>query len=179
VSHDAELIARALDGHPEAFGTLVDRYYDDCLRMSWRMLGHRQDAEDALQETFLSAYRALGRYREQDNFRAWLYRILVNQCRTLARQRVRHASRVVNDESLVNEAIAASDGHAMELRDELQSALATLDPMQREAFLLKYGAGFEYTEMARITGAGISALKMRVRRAAEHLRPRLETLRHE
>jgi RNA polymerase sigma-70 factor (ECF subfamily) len=179
VSHDADLIARALDGHSEAFGALVDRYYDDCLRMSWRMLGHHQDAEDALQETFLSAYRALGRYREQDNFRAWLFRILVNQCRTLGRQRVRRTSRIVNDETLVSEAIAANDGGAMELSDELQSALATLEPLQREAFLLKYGAGFEYSEMARITGAGISALKMRVRRAAEHLRPRLEALRDE
>src|SRR5262245_32264847 len=65
---DAALIARVLDGDAGAFTVIVDRYHRDCSRFALRMLGHRQDAEDALQDTFLSAYRGLARYRERQTF---------------------------------------------------------------------------------------------------------------
>src|SRR5438093_4145182 len=90
---DAEIIAQVLDGRRDAYSGIVDRYYGECSRFAYRMLGNRQDAEDALQETFLRAYRALARYRHSDRFRPWLYRILVNQCRTTARHRRRYTAR--------------------------------------------------------------------------------------
>jgi RNA polymerase sigma-70 factor, ECF subfamily len=179
VNSDSDLVSRTLDGHPDAFGEVVDRYYVDCLRFSVRMLGHREDAEDAVQETFLSAYRALGRYRERERFRAWLWRILVNQCRTLARRRERWTRRVVACDSALAEIPAPAEDGAPELRDALQAGLSSLDLILREAFLLKYGEGLEYSEMSRITGAGVSALKMRVKRAADLLRPRLEAMLNE
>ena len=55
----------------------------------------------------------------------------------------------------------------------------TLEPLMREAFMLKYGEGLEYAEMAAITGAGVSALKMRVKRACDTLRPMLEAIYHD
>jgi RNA polymerase sigma-70 factor (ECF subfamily) len=154
----------------------MDRYYGDCTRFARRMLGNRQDAEDALQETFVHAWRGLGRYREQDAFRGWLYRILVNECRRLAGRRWRQAQRVVHDEVAMARAPARSHDGELDLRDELQGALARLEPLLREAFLLKHGEGLEYVEMARMTGASVSALKMRVKRACDALRPRLERL---
>ena len=81
MSDDAADVQRVLAGDVEAYAALVDRYYDRCARFAIRMLGNRDDAEDALQATFLRAYRALNRYQERDRFSAWLYRILVNQCR--------------------------------------------------------------------------------------------------
>ena len=168
--NDAELIARVLDGHPEVFAVLVDRYYEDCTRLSHRMLGNRQDAEDALQETFLRAYRGLGRYREQDAFRAWLYRILINQCRTLAKRRQRRDHHFVHDPEAMESAAADAPEPRGEIRDALQVSLDTLEPLLREAFLLKYGEGLDYQQMASITGSGVSALKMRVKRACERLR---------
>jgi len=171
---DAELVVRVLEGEAQAFTILVDRYYDGCARYALRMLGDRDDAEDALQETFLAAYRALGRYRERHAFRGWLYRILVNRCRSLARQRRRRAMRFVEDPRAAEAAAADPVASDPILRDALQAGLDALEPSLREAFLLKYAEGLEYREMSILTGAGISALKMRVKRACEVLRPRLE-----
>ena len=170
---DAELVARACAGEVEAFGRLVDRYHGDCTRFARRMLGNRDDAEDALQEAFVHAYRGLARYHERDAFRGWLYRILVNECRRLAARRWRNERRVVHDEIALERA-ASRQENGGELRDQLQVLLARLEPMLREAFLLKYGEELEYVEMAEVTGASISALKMRVKRARDLLRPMLE-----
>src|SRR5436853_204143 len=66
MSDDAADVQRVLSGDVDAYAKLVDRYYDRCARFAIRMLGNRDDAEDALQSTFLRAYRALGRYQERD-----------------------------------------------------------------------------------------------------------------
>jgi len=173
---DAELVARVLDGHVEEFAALVDRYHGGCRRFARHLLGDADDADDATQETFLRAYTGLGRYDERNRFRAWLYRILVNQCRSLARQRRRRNHRFVQDPALVDQAPAKPSGLGSWERRSLDEVLALLEPRAREALLLKYGEGLEYGEMAVITGVGISALKMRVKRAVEVVRPRLEEL---
>src|SRR5918912_699473 len=84
---DADVVRRVLDGEADAFKILVDRYYDRCLRMATHLLGSVADAEDAVQDALLRAYRHLGSYQERDRFSAWLFRILVNQCRTLGGRR--------------------------------------------------------------------------------------------
>src|SRR5262245_53289092 len=170
---DAELVARTCAGEVDAFGRLVDRYYDDCTRFARRMLGNRDDAEDALQEAFVHAFRGLPRYRERDAFRGWLFRIVVNECRRLAARRWRNNQRLVRDDGML-ERMATRANDNGELRDHLQNSLARLEPMLREALLLKYGEDLEYEEMARMTGASVSALKMRVKRARDQLRPMLE-----
>ena len=156
---------------------LVDRHYDGCARYARRALGNRTDAEDALQEAFLRAYRALPRYRERDAFRAWLFRILVNRCRTIGLARAHRASRFVRDDRAIDAASIPSHESGADDRDELQHALDALDPPLREAVLLKHGEGLDYMEMARITGVSISALKMRVKRGVDAIRPRLEAIR--
>jgi len=172
---DAELIASVLAGHSDAFDALVDRYYEACARFSVRMLGNRQDAEDAMQEAFLRAYRSLARYQERDAFRPWLFRILVNQCRTLARRRTRRELRFVsNPDALLHAKDEKED--AFDVRDALQNALSALEPILKEALLLKYGEGLDYREMAAATGASVPALKMRVKRACDAMRPRLEAM---
>ena len=176
-SNDAALVARVLAGDAGAFTPLVDRHYSACARYARRMLGNAHDAEDAVQEAFLHAYRGLGGYREQDRFGAWLFRIVINQCRSHARRRVRQARRFVQD----TEADGVVEGHDCDgaWHDALQAALAALEPLLREALLLKYGEGLAYEEMSRMTGASVSALKMRVKRARDAMRPRLEELMHD
>lgn len=168
---DAELVARTRAGEPDAFGALVAQYYDACWRFAYHMLGERADAEDVVQDTFLRAYLAIGRYDERDQFRGWLFRILTNQCRNAQTSRGRRARRFVQDDSAIDSAPAAPPGVASGVEDAvLVKALAQLDPLQREALLLKYAEGLEYTEMSAMTGAGESALKMRVKRGSERLR---------
>ena len=170
---DAALVARAVKGDAGGFAELVDRHHSACARYARRMLGNAQDAEDVVQETFLRAYQALHRYREQDRFRSWLFRILVNQCRSQARRYAREARRFVDD-TRATAAAWAGDRSEDGPDDELQRALHTLDPLLREALLLKYGEALAYEEMAHVTGANVSALKMRVKRARDAVRPLLK-----
>ena len=176
---DAALVALVLAGDLGAYTPLVGRHYPSCARYARRVLGNAHDAEDVLQETFLLAFRGLGRYQEQDRFRAWLFRILVNQCRSQGRRRVRQARRFLLDQRAQATAAEAAAPDEPGLDDHLQAALETLDPVLREALLLKYGEDLAYEEMARMTGASISALKMRVKRARDAVRARLGELAHE
>ncbi len=168
---DAELVARTRGGDANAFGELVSRYYEPCRRFAYHMLGDRSDAEDVVQDTLMRAYRAIDRYDERDQFRGWLFRILTNQCRNALTSRGRRTRRFVQDDVALEQAHAPTSG--LQLGTEhaaLARAMAQLDPLQREALLLKYAEGLEYTEMSAITGVGESALKMRVKRGSERLR---------
>jgi len=165
------LVQRARLGDRQAFAELVDAYYPRCLRFASHMLGTREDAEEAVQDTFVRVHRALPGYAEQDKFEPWLFRILANRCRTL-RVRTRRRERVlVFGEPYDAAAPARIDDHAW--REEIALALGQLPAEQREAFLLRHVEGLGYDDIAAATGAGVSALKMRVKRACDFLRVRL------
>lgn len=166
---DRAIIQRVLSGDVEAYARLVDRHYGRCVRIAVRILGNREDAEDAIQETFLRAFHALGDYEDRERFSAWLATILVNQCRSqLARTRRREV--VFPDVDPLDVDWVSEGAAGAGPWPELEHALATLPADQREALVLKYADDLTYQEMARITGAGESALKMRVQRAFARLR---------
>lgn len=178
---DADAIRRVLAGDPDAYGAIVARYYDRYARYAVHMVGNREDAEEALQDAFLRAFRALDRYEERERFAGWLLRIVVNECRSVAARRRRQEQRFpdVDDAAWRAAEAAASDAptdpaERAALRDALTHALATLPADQREALLLKYAEDLSYDEIAAATGAGTSALKMRVKRACARLREILQ-----
>ena len=169
-SSDAVIVDRVLRGDVEAFRVLVERYRDRYARYALHMLGNREDAEEALQDAFTRAYRSLDRCEDPERFAAWLFRILVNRCRTLGARRGRRGRTFVVDDVAL---MAASVEHPSDRgawREEIERALQQLRPEQREAFLLKYVEDLGYDEMSRLTGVGVSALKMRVMRACDRLR---------
>lgn len=84
---DAEIIHQVRQGDSEAFGVLVDRHSARLSRYALHLLGNRADAEEAVQEALVRAFRSLARYEEREQFGAWLLRILVNRYRTLASRR--------------------------------------------------------------------------------------------
>ena len=169
---DAALVQRAAAGDRKAFDLLVDRHYGHCLRFATRMLGSRADAEEAVQDAFLDAYRGLHRYREQNRFQGWLLRIVVNRCRSLARAERRRMTRAVR--FMTGHRLHESPPDLVEDLGPVGHALLELPADQREAFLLKQLDERSYDEMARITGASPSALKMRVKRARDRLRALLD-----
>lgn len=171
---DAEVIAAVLAGDANAFGVLFCRHRDVCTRYAIRLLGSRDDAEEALLAAFLRAYRALDQCRDRSRFGGWLRRIVINECRTRATRRGRRERHYVRDDDVLEGLLAPEDGGDAALRDEIQRALDRLDVAQREAFLLKHVEELSYEEMAELTGAGVSALKMRVKRACDRLRELLE-----
>src|SRR6266536_318948 len=166
---DAELVRRVRTGDIGAYGALVSRYRDRLGRYALHMLGDREDAEEALQDSFVRAYRSLARCYDTARFGAWLYGILVNRCRTAGARAARRRRMFVRDADALNGAAHADQADRLEWTDSVGRALARLGPEYREAFLLKHVEDLEYEQIAELTGAGISALKMRVKRAREQL----------
>src|SRR6059036_3426397 len=101
---DAAVVARVLQGDVEAYGELVAKYRDRYARYAFHMLGNREDAEEALQDAFTRAYRSLSRCDDPARFGAWLFRILVNRCRTLGARRGRRSRTFVSDDVALLEA---------------------------------------------------------------------------
>jgi RNA polymerase sigma-70 factor, ECF subfamily len=169
---DVDLVHQAQRGDLNAYAELVTRYRIGLQRYALHLLGNREEAEEALQDSLLRAYRAIGQCAQPEKFRAWLVRILVNRCRTrLARSAapIRDAER---DTALDNASVEPAVDHRA-WADEIQRALGSLAHDQREAFLLRHVEEFSYEEMAELTGASVPALKMRVSRACERLRAEL------
>ena len=170
---DRAIIQLVLAGDVEAFSRLVDQHYDRCARIAMRILGNREDAEEAVQDAFLRAFRALASYEDRERFSAWLSRILINRCRTI-RARVQRREEVFSHLDLSDAELFADAESVESAWPDLERALAQLPADQREAVVLRYADDLTYEEMARITGAGESALKMRVQRAFARLRALLQ-----
>jgi RNA polymerase sigma-70 factor (ECF subfamily) len=166
------IVHAARGGDVRAFASLVDMYYARCLRFALHMLSSRSDAEEAVQDTFVRVYRALPSYREQDAFEPWLFRILGNRCRTAGARERRHAE-VLEYGDVPERATAARHDTEIAWREEIELALRSLPAEQREAFLMRHVEGMSYEDMSAATGAGLSALKMRVKRACDAMRIRL------
>jgi RNA polymerase sigma-70 factor (ECF subfamily) len=171
---DGVLVARTLAGDLEAYAALMSRYRDAFGRYAVHMLGNREDAQEAIQDSFVRAYRALATCREPDRFGAWLFRIVVNRCRTVRRRLLRHGR--FNGDLPDDVPSNGARPDAFEWRDEIARALARLRPHYREAFLLRYVEELDYGEMARLTGVKEPALRMRVKRASDQLRDLLRDL---
>lgn len=174
---DEQLVRSALAGNVLAFEQLIDRHASPCMRFATRMLNSHEDAQEVTQDAWLRAYRALDRFDTSMPFRTWLFAILVNRCRTHLASRQRRERVLVAEPSALHESWGGTEHELWPLRVELQRALEQLSPELREAFLLKHVEQLEYTEMAELMNASISALKMRVQRACLHLRALLQEYR--
>jgi RNA polymerase sigma-70 factor (ECF subfamily) len=149
---------------------LIGRYQGQFIRYARYMLGNREDAEEAVQDTFVRAYRGIGQC-DPDRLSGWLYRILINRCRTAARRRLWWLQGATDLEVAAGQ--PGRDPADLAWREELQRAVAGLPAKYREAFLLKHVDELSYQEMSGVTGVSIPALKMRVSRACEQLRASL------
>jgi RNA polymerase sigma-70 factor, ECF subfamily len=170
---DGTLVAQVLSGTTEAYTQLVERHQRQLSRYALRMLGNAQEAEDAVQEAFVRGYRSLAKCEDPERYRAWLFQILVNRCRTRAKAAKARAQRFVATEPETEPRVPHPEA-ASAWREEIDRALAELPSDQREAFLLKYVEELSYEEISGITGASLSALKMRVKRACERLKDLLK-----
>jgi RNA polymerase sigma-70 factor (ECF subfamily) len=171
-------VAAVLNGDSDAFAILVRRYQNGYARFAVRMLGNRADADDVLQSAFIRAFRKLNECRNGASFGAWLYQIVVNECRTFATRRQKREQRLVQDDELLERTGVLPETADSGLHEEIQHALDQLDPLHREVFILKHVEELSYEEISRLTGVGISALKMRVKRAGDRLRKLLEGVPH-
>lgn len=176
---EQRLIQAAQRGDLDAFNELVLRYQNQAYNLAYRIMGDGDSAADASQEAFISAYRAIGGYRG-GSFRAWLMRIVTNACYDELRRRKRRptssleALLVVDaapGEVLVNGA-EGPEAYAQrqDLNRALHAGLQTLPPEQRVAMVLRDVQGYDYQEIADITGVSLGTVKSRLSRARSKMR---------
>ena len=185
-SEAAAVLARARQGDSDAFSVLVERHSRNAFRLAHRLTGNEQDAEDVVQESFIRAYRQLGRFESRANFGTWLYRIVANCSVDLirVRQSRRDQSRAESLDEAADIASNAAPGperlaRSAEIERHVASALSQLSPLERAAFTLRHYEGRSIDEIGRMLGLGTSATKHSVFRAVRKLRAALEPLRSE
>jgi RNA polymerase sigma-70 factor (ECF subfamily) len=177
---DLYLLERARDGDLDAFNDLVAAYQDHLYALVVRMVPDRDQASDAVQEAFFSAFRNLDRFRG-GSVRSWLSRICVNAAMDTQRARKRRPSQPypeLEDESWQPPAGAEADPVTTALTTErhrvLNTALAQITADQRAAIVLFDVEGYDYQEIADMTGVSLGTVKSRIHRGRLALRALLE-----
>ena len=167
VADPAEWVRRARAGDAQAFAVLVERHERMVLRTALRLLGRIDLAQDAAQDAFLRLHRHLGRFDESRELGPWLYRVVVNVCRDVARRG--RGARLV---ALSDAASLASRSDGARERDEavavaeqrrlVQAALLTLPAREREAIVLRDIEGLSSEDVARILGTSAGTVRSQV-----------------
>lgn len=177
---DGRLVERTQAGENRAFDELVRRYRDRVFRLCVKILRHEDDAAEALQDAFLSAYRALPKFKAESTFSTWLYRIATNA--SLMKLRRRRAGHVSYEQSQSGEAdgepLAIPDWSALpleqvldaETREVLGREIDRLPANEREVFVLRDVMEESNADVAKELGLTVAAVKSRLHRARLHLR---------
>ncbi len=182
-TQDEDLVRIAQAGDTRAFDELVRRYRDKVYRLSYKILRHEDDAAEALQDAFMSAYRGLPRFKVESTFSTWLYRIATNA--SLMKYRKRRDHHVSLDQSQSNdegaETLDVPDWSSQPLQELLDSetrgvmeqGVERLPEDLRTVFLLRDVEGLSNAEVAEILKLTVAAVKSRLHRARIVLRDRL------
>ena len=177
-----ELVGRCLHGDQSAMAELVDLYKHRVYALCYRMLGHRQDAEDVTQQTFMRVLKNLCRWDPDRDFEPWLLTIAGNRCRTALAARARRTAVRSIEEPVPDPTPDRSS--ADQLAEELNLALQALRPAYREVFLLFHQQELSYEQIAEQMQRPVGTIKTWIHRARiqliRHLREReaLEGCRH-
>jgi len=188
---EAGLLARARAGDRVAFEGLVERHLSQVWGVVWRIVRHTQDAEDVVQDTFLTAWRSLGDFREEAALSTWLHRIAVTRALhhvERASERMRRASRSIDDEETGPAALIALEGgrsraaaesplrqlESKELLARLQRCLDKLPPAWRAVLALRDVDALAYDEIARVLEVALGTVRSRLARARMALKECVE-----
>jgi RNA polymerase sigma-70 factor (ECF subfamily) len=173
---DAAAIEQARAGSNDAFRVLVERHGRAVFRLAYRMTGNEQDAEDMVQETFLRAYRQIGRFDNRAKFSTWLFTIATNCSRDLLRARRRRPESLENPPDVAPTPDPSPERLALsgQVRQRIAAALNDLSPAERAAFVMRHFEGVSIDEIARALGRPNGATRHSVFRAVQKLRLALE-----
>lgn len=173
MTDDVDLVKKCLAGEPEAFRSFVRQFQAVVFGLCFRMLGHREDAEDVSQEVFVRALRALAQWDQARPLLPWLLTIASNRCRTWL---VKRSHRPTSTEFVAEVCDPRSNRRRMDLGEELQLALENLREEYRLCFILYHQSELSLAEISQIVGSPEGTIKTWLHRArkelAEHLQRR-------
>ena len=175
---DGILLSRAADGDLDSFNVFIERYQRAVVSLCTGILRDPSLAEDVTQDTFIRAWRNLGSFKGESG-KAWILRIATNRCLDLLRQRTRQATDSLDAQLYEPETLWSTQTHSespdsvaerVELSARIEAALAELPDDQRIALLMADVLGYDYLEVAELTGAAMGTVKSRISRARARLR---------
>lgn len=182
---DWSVVQRVQAGQVGAYDQLVQKYREQIFGVIYNMTSNREDASDLTQETFIKAFRAIGRFKGKSSFFTWLYRIAMNSTMTFLKKRSRR--RYISYENIDEEASGAeiverltatnrSEKGALisELQEKLNDALQKLSPKHRTVVVLHEIEGLEHAEIAEITGSSVGTIRSRLHYAKLQLQSYLQ-----
>ena len=186
-TYESELLEKLKANDADAFDRFVDSYSGDVFSLLYRLTENADDAAELTQETFLNAFRSIGRFRGESGLKTWLFRIAVNESRNRfrwwkrrKRERTISLDAVIGDSEMTLSDVIADRGSSpedevlsRERRAALNSALLDLPISFREAVVLVDIEGLSYEETALALDVGIGTVKSRISRGREELRRRL------
>ena len=175
----ALLIERAVSGDTAAFEQIMIHSQQKVMALSWRMLGNEADARDASQEVFLRVYKYLGRFKQDQDFFAWLYQITVNVCHDIAKKREHHTDRFDSMDMGGDEAAFEVPGEqegadealiVAQQRELIAGAMALLPAKERAAILLRDIEGLPTDEVARILKSSSTTVRSQISSARKKIK---------
>lgn len=181
---EARLAKLARNGDRNAFAELVELYKDKIFHLAYRMLNNKQEAEDAVQETFLRVYMNLHRYDENQKFSTWIFRIGTNLCIDKLRRRKQtysldaemtdgegndYYAMLPSDEDTPEKQLIVSETQA-----QIHRAIETLPEKYKSVVILRYLHDMSLQEISDVLDMPVTTIKTRVHRGREYLRKRLE-----
>ena len=174
--HEHDLVERARAGDSDAREELVRRYLPDVYRLTRRVLGDRELAQDAAQDAFVNALGALGRFRGDASFRTWLLRIAINAARSVGRRqgRRREVNLVLADHEPSPEQDPAVKTENRAEASRVEQMLGLLPPKQRLAVSLRVQQGLSYSEVAAALNCSEGAARVNSHLGVKRLRELLK-----
>lgn len=172
---EKELLGRCLAGDNSAFGGLVDAYQDKIYSFALRLLRDPAAAEEAAQEAFVKAFRAIASYKPDQPFAPWLFRIAHNACMDALRAGGRTVSMDHEDFPDLPDGAQGVDeavGDSID-SERIEALLASLPPIYSEALLLQYREDMGPADIARVTGVPEGTVKARLFRGRELVKAKL------
>jgi RNA polymerase sigma-70 factor, ECF subfamily len=179
---DEELVALSIGGDAESFNQLVLRWERPIFALAYRVIGREEEARDVVQETFLRAFRGIGKFRGQAKFSSWVYRIALNLCRDWIR-RERRAPILPTPDGVDVIELAAEQGPVESIEDlvarndmskVVAELMTRLPEDQRTAIILKEYHGMTFQEIADLQGVPLSTVKTRLYQGLNVLRRHLQ-----
>lgn len=175
-------VKEARTGNMFAFQSLVETHSNDVFRLAYRITGNEHDAEDAVQETFLRAFKKLSTFDGRARFGTWLYRVATNSSLDVLRRRRRDRSRHTSlDDAPAGRRETVSDApdqdrllFSSQVNERLRAALFELSELERTAFTLRHFENFPLAEIGRSLGLTTNSTKQAVFRAVKKVRKILE-----
>jgi RNA polymerase sigma-70 factor (ECF subfamily) len=174
---DRELLARVRDGEREAFGQVVERYLARAMALAMRLLRHREDAEDLVQDAFLSALQHIDSFDLSRPFWPWLSRIIVNRGLDVAASRSTRSTDALAEDVRDKQPTPADSAERREIRDQFERTLAELPARRRLVVQLFEVDGFSVAEIAKLLDSSPATIRWHLHMARRQLRSALAPLR--